>query len=70
MTKQVYFKGLDGLRFLAAFAVILHHAEILKLDYGVSNAYLYRYFLELGPIAVTFFFVLSGFLITNILITE
>jgi peptidoglycan/LPS O-acetylase OafA/YrhL len=70
MIKNIYFKGLDGLRFLAAFAVILHHAEILKVDYDVSNRTLYRYFIEIGPIAVTFFFVLSGFLITNILLTE
>jgi peptidoglycan/LPS O-acetylase OafA/YrhL len=28
MIKNIYFKGLDGLRFLAAFAVILHHAEL------------------------------------------
>jgi peptidoglycan/LPS O-acetylase OafA/YrhL len=55
MIKNVYFKGLDGLRFLAAFAVILHHAEILKVDYAVSNRNLYGYFLEIGPIAVTFF---------------
>lgn len=50
--------------------MILHHAEILKVDYTVSNRTLYGYFLEIGPIAVTFFFVLSGFLITNILLTE
>jgi peptidoglycan/LPS O-acetylase OafA/YrhL len=41
MIKNIYFKGLDGLRFLAAFAVILHHAEILKVDYDVSNRTLY-----------------------------
>jgi peptidoglycan/LPS O-acetylase OafA/YrhL len=70
MIKSSYFDGLDGLRFFAAFAVIVHHAELIKVDYAVSNAHLYRYFLELGPIAVTFFFVLSGFLITSILFSE
>jgi peptidoglycan/LPS O-acetylase OafA/YrhL len=47
---------LDGLRALAVLGVILHHA--VKWDI----------FLPLGPYSVRLFFVLSGFLITGILL--
>jgi peptidoglycan/LPS O-acetylase OafA/YrhL len=50
-----YYKGLDGLRAIAVTIVMLFHF----MNYGV---------LKLGWIGVDLFFVLSGFLITNILI--
>lgn len=65
-----YFKGLDGLRFIAATAVLFHHAELIKGDYGFSNLSGTHLFTDLGPIGVTFFFVLSGFLITYLLLKE
>lgn len=65
-----YFKGLDGLRFIAAFAVLIHHAELAKGDLGFSNLWRNHFFSDLGPIGVTFFFVLSGFLITYLLLKE
>ena len=67
---RIYFPGLHGLRFFAATLVIISHVELLK-DYNgypshASNPAIY----ELGRIAVTFFFVLSGFLITYLLLAE
>lgn len=54
--KETYFTQLDGIRFLAVSLVLVDHwlAE--------------RNTLPLGPLGVTMFFVLSGFLITRILI--
>ena len=45
--------GLDGLRGVASFAVVVHHSLILGTD--------------IGGLAVFLFFILSGFLITGIL---
>ena len=47
------YAGLDGLRGLAAFAVVIHHSLILGTD--------------IGGLSVFLFFILSGFLITGIL---
>jgi peptidoglycan/LPS O-acetylase OafA/YrhL len=52
-----YYKNLDFLRFVAVSLVILQH-WVLKQEYIV----------DLGVIGVTVFFVLSGFLITKILL--
>ncbi len=56
MKQETYFSQLDGIRFIAVGLVLLDHwlAE--------SNVY------PLGTLGVTMFFVLSGFLITRILI--
>jgi peptidoglycan/LPS O-acetylase OafA/YrhL len=57
-----YFKNLDGLRFVAATAVSLSHLEMLKQYRNLP--FVHNRFFENAPqIAVTFFFVLSGFLI-------
>lgn len=53
---ETYFKQLDGIRFIAVFLVLYDH-----LLAGFNT-------LPIGPIGVTIFFVLSGFLITRILI--
>ena len=67
---RIYFPGLHGLRFFAALLVVISHVELMKDYHGysshVSNPAVY----ELGRIAVTFFFVLSGFLITYLLLAE
>lgn len=60
MTSRPYFPGLQGLRVYAALSVIAFHAGA-----GVLNPFLLE-----GGDAVTLFFVLSGFLITHILLTE
>lgn len=56
MKKETYFKQLDGIRFLAIFLVLVDHWFAEKI------------FVPLGILGVTMFFVLSGFLITRILI--
>lgn len=67
---KVYFPGLHGLRFFAALVVVIGHVELLKKYNGFPNAAENPAVYELGRIAVTFFFVLSGFLITYLLLRE
>lgn len=67
---KVYFPGLNALRFFAAFLVFASHVELLKSRKGFDSYYNTPTFLELGGSAVTFFFVLSGFLITYLLFIE
>ncbi|RSC92940.1 acyltransferase family protein [Tenacibaculum singaporense] len=70
MYKQIkYFKGLNGLRFFAAFLVLLHHAEQIRLKNEIFNLKELSLFNN-GGLAVTFFFVLSGFLISYLLLKE
>jgi peptidoglycan/LPS O-acetylase OafA/YrhL len=67
---KVYFPGLNGLRFFAALAVIITHVELLKGQLGFTNRWQQPFFYELGGLGVYFFFVLSGFLITYLLLVE
>jgi peptidoglycan/LPS O-acetylase OafA/YrhL len=70
MYKQIkYFSGLNALRFFAAFLVMLHHAEQIRLKNDIFNLKSISLFNN-GAIAVTFFFVLSGFLISYLLLKE
>lgn len=64
-----YFKGLNTLRFIAAYLVVIHHSETMKLKNGFEKISSLSLFSN-GGNAVTFFFVLSGFLITYILLRE
>ena len=64
-----FFEGLNALRFIAAFLVVIHHAEQIRLKYQLFNLKAFSIFNN-GNIAVTFFFVLSGFLITYLLLKE
>lgn len=57
-----HFANLDGLRFLCIVMVLWHHAPIWK-DSGIT-------LLGRGFLGVDFFFVLSGFLITTLLLRE
>ncbi len=68
---KVYFKNLDGLRFIAALFVVMEHVAEYKASIvpGYSNLFKY-YFDVLGRYGVNLFFVLSGFLITYLLFTE
>lgn len=70
MEKRVYFKNLNALRFFAASAVIFHHVEQYKFLAGFDNAWGNTTIDSLGHKAVSFFFVLSGFLITYLLFEE
>ncbi len=61
MAKQ-YLKNLDGLRFVAAAIVAVSHLETIK-SYAFRHSFQNRFIVHAPQIAVTFFFVLSGFLI-------
>ena len=67
---SVYLPGLNALRFFAAFLVIITHIELLKLQLGFSNSWEFLEQFNLGGLGVYFFFVLSGYLITYLLIHE
>ncbi len=68
-TAKIHFSGLNTLRFFAAYFVVLHHGETIRAKYGLPNFEHYSFFRN-GSLAVSFFFVLSGFLITFLLLTE
>lgn len=63
------FKGLNALRFIAAFLVVIHHVESIRIKNGMENLAWLGLFRN-GGNGVTFFFVLSGFLITYLLLKE
>jgi peptidoglycan/LPS O-acetylase OafA/YrhL len=68
---KVYFPGLNGLRFIGAFAVIICHIEFLKSLHGLPNIMNYPFYKNTsGHQGVILFFVLSGFLITYLLLNE
>src|SRR5215212_2881474 len=72
MTREsgVHFPGLNGLRFFAAMAVAVSHVELMKQYHDLPNAYDHPAVYELGRLSVTLFFVLSGYLITYLLLAE
>ena len=68
---SLFFPNLNGVRFIAAFWVIVHHIEQFKEKFGFDNQLFYTRFIRLiGPLSVFLFFVLSGFLITSLLLVE
>ena len=68
---SLFFPNLNGIRFIAAFWVIVHHIEQFKEKFGYDNQLFYTRFIRLiGPLGVFLFFVLSGFLITSLLLVE
>ena len=68
---SLFFPNLNGVRFIAAFWVIVHHIEQFKEKFGYDNQLFYTRFIRLiGPLSVFLFFVLSGFLITSLLLVE
>lgn len=65
---RIYFNGLNGIRAIAALiVVILHTGQYLDL-FGLKVSEQYKWFWH--SYAVTLFFVLSGFLITYLLLEE
>lgn len=67
---KIYFPGLNGLRFIAAFLVIIHHTEQFKTVLRFSNYWENPFIRNIGGLGVNLFFVLSGFLITYLLLSE
>ncbi|UKJ06419.1 acyltransferase family protein [Solitalea lacus] len=64
-----YFPGLSALRFFAAYLVLMHHTETIRKKNGLFNLEELSLFKN-GSTAVSFFFVLSGFLISYLLLKE
>jgi peptidoglycan/LPS O-acetylase OafA/YrhL len=68
--KGIYFPGLNGIRALAALSVVLWHIDDYKWRFGFADGPTLPKILLSGSDAVTMFFVLSGFLITYLLLSE
>lgn len=70
---KVYFENLDGLRFICFLSVFLFHSFHSDYDY-IKNTPIYHLVkigvFRNGNLGVNFFFVLSGFLITYLLLKE
>jgi len=64
--EKIYFKDLDGVRAIAATLVVVWHIELHRHYYYIQNFAIP----DLGYVGVTFFLVLSGFLITYLLFAE
>jgi peptidoglycan/LPS O-acetylase OafA/YrhL len=71
--KRIFFPNLDGLRFLCFLSVFLFHSFHTESD-TIKHSEIYIFIKEglfgNGNLGVNFFFVLSGFLITYLLIEE
>ena len=70
MKQKRYFPNLNGSRCIAALLVIFHHLEQAKHSFGIPNIYEFNIIQHAGRLGVGLFFVLSGFLITYLLLEE
>ncbi|ATL41824.1 hypothetical protein CQS02_00160 [Elizabethkingia miricola] len=70
MHKKIHFPNLNGLRFIAATIVIIHHIEQIRNIFGIHNYWNNSFVHEIGKLGVILFFSLSGFLITYLLLNE
>jgi peptidoglycan/LPS O-acetylase OafA/YrhL len=68
--KPIYFHNLDGLRFIGSLIIIVFHIEDLKLKLNRPTIPVIRHYNMIGNFDVSLFFVLSGFLITYLLLKE
>lgn len=65
-----YFKGLHGLRGIAAILVLVGHSKTTVFPGGWDGNPIASFFTDNDNNAVSFFFVLSGFLISYLLLKE
>lgn len=71
--ERIFFPNLDGLRFYSFAAVFFFHVWLLyfhRYDVTGVTADIVKFLFQNGEVGVNFFFVLSGFLITYLLIEE
>ncbi|MFA5507687.1 MAG: acyltransferase [Vulcanimicrobiota bacterium] len=72
-SSRVFFSGLNELRAIAALMVLVHHVELYKHragDPSLFKTWLRVFIAHAGKNGVYIFFVLSGFLITYLLLEE
>jgi peptidoglycan/LPS O-acetylase OafA/YrhL len=67
---KLYFPNLNGLRFIAAFYVIIDHTEQLKGLYRLVGAIISDFSKYIGKLGMMLFFVLSGVLIRYLLVAK
>jgi peptidoglycan/LPS O-acetylase OafA/YrhL len=67
---KTYFPNLDGLRFLLAFGIMIIHIERVKFLENRPTIHIIVHYTFIGEYLVSIFFVLSGFLITYLLLKE
>ena len=65
-TEKVYFPGLNGIRAIAALLVVFSHISLGISNLGFSG----HHGIDMAGYGVTMFFVLSGYLITYLLLLE
>jgi peptidoglycan/LPS O-acetylase OafA/YrhL len=68
--KKIYFPGLDGMRLISCISIIIIHIELEKAKFNLPATRSMAYLSKLGPISVSLFFLLSGFLISYLLLLE
>lgn len=68
MEKTIYFKGLNGIRAIASLIVVIWHTDQFSKVFNLSEIGFYANGMDGN--AVDMFFVLSGFLITYLLLAE
>ena len=70
MSKFLHFPNLNALRAIAALLVLIHHVEQFKDVFKLDNYWNIPFIQVIGKLGVVLFFVLSGFLITYLLMNE